>query len=123
MPEAGASRSRNYINNYINNINFNASICRRSVHRKSRLLPAKPIALSPCYQVHESFTSFPFEFTEPEKISLVIRPNLMLWQATRSCSSAQKCIKLKINYVVCPNALMERQFQHITLNYLEAPRR
>lgn len=122
MPEDGTSRNRNYINNYINNISINASIWDCSVHRKSWLLPAEPIALSPCYQVHESFSRFPSEFTEQEKISPVIRPNLMLWQATRSCSSAQKCNKLKINYVVCPSALMERQFQHITLNYLGAPR-
>lgn len=122
MPEAVIPRNRNYINNYINKINVSASICHCSVHKKSWLLPAKPIVLSPCDQVHGSFTRLPFEFTEQEKISPVIRPKLMLCQSTRSCSSAQKCIKLKIIYVVCPTALMERQFQHITLNYLEALR-
>lgn len=122
MPEAGTPRNRNNINNYINKIIMSASIYHCSVHRKSWLLPAEPTALSRCYQVHRSFTRFPFEFTEQEKISPVIRPKLMLWQATRSCSSAQKCIKLKIIYVVCPSALTERQFQHITLNYLEALR-
>ena len=123
MLEAGTFRNWNYVNNYINNINIDASICHCSVHRKSWLLPAEPIALSPCYQVCESFTRFPSEYTGEENISAVTRPNLMLWQATRSCSSVQKCIKLKIKYAVCSSALVERHFQHITLNYLEAPRR
>lgn len=120
MPEAGTSKNINYINNNVNNMNNDASICHHSVHRKSWFLPAEPTALSHCYWVCESFTRFPCECMEQEKISSAIRASLMLWQATRSCSSAQKCIKLKISYIVCPRALMERQFQHITLNYLEA---
>lgn len=47
-------------------------------------------------------------FTGPENISPVFRPNLMLQRATKSCSSVQKCIKTKINYVVCLSALMQK---------------
>lgn len=100
MPEAKILRKNNFIKIKI----LNAFVCHYCVHKRW-LLSAEPISL-PLF--HQKLCKVPFFITSLEKTSPVFRPNLMLEQATKSCSSVQKCIKLKINYVACPSALMEK---------------